>query len=117
MTQPINTQAVRRLAPEDVRAGAYVIPLFEVTEFFSCNHAEDDAIRVRRVELTATDRVEVYRVMGVFLPFVLVRDALGDHSTIDLRRVRVAEVPRDLGRLVRKRLRDDARRAAKRDRS
>lgn len=115
MTQIIDTKAVRRLAPEDVRVGAYVVPVFEVAEFFSCAPGEDGAIRVRRVEMTASDEVRVFRVVGVFLPFVFVRDALGDHTTLDLRRVRLAEVPRELGRLVRKRLRADQRRRSKRE--
>ncbi|MFI4897909.1 MAG: hypothetical protein ACIARR_08795 [Phycisphaerales bacterium JB059] len=117
MTQIIDIKAVRRLAPEDVRVGAYVVPMFQVTEFFTpCNRNEGE-YTVRRLEMTATDEIRVLRVVGVFLPFVFVRDAIGDHSTLDMRLVRVAEVPRDLGRFVRKRLRADKRRAIVRDRS
>ncbi len=117
MNQIIDIMAVRRLAPEDVLVGAYVVALFEVYEMFS--RAEDTAgeITVRRIEMTASDEVRVLRVVGVFLPFVFVRDALGDHTTLDMRRVRLGEVPCELGRFVRKRLRGDKRRAERREKS
>jgi len=117
MNQTFDIQAVRRLAPEDVRVDAYVIPMTEVVELLPFCPSPGDATTVRRLEITATDGVRVLRVMGVFLPYVFVRDALGDHDTLDLRVVRLGEVPKDLARFVRKRLRADKRRAIKREKS
>ncbi len=108
-----DTKAVRRLAPEDVRVGSYVIPMGEVLEFLCRCDVVPGAIVVRRFEITATDDVRVYRVVGVFLPYVHVRDAHGAHATLDLRMLRLGKVPKGLGKLVHQSLRADKRRERK----
>lgn len=113
MSQIIDNKTVRRLAPEDVRVGSYVVPLGEVIELLCRCEITPGAIVVRRIELTPCGPVRVYRVVGVFLPYVLVRDALGEHTTLDVRTVRFGRVPRAHGKLVCQCLRADKRRKKK----
>lgn len=113
MSQIIDNRTVRRLAPEDVRVGSYVVPLSEVVELLCRCEVTPGTIVVRRFELTPCGAARVYRVVGVFLPYVLVRDAFGDHTTLDIRSVRLGRVPGAHGKLVRQCLRADKRRKKK----
>lgn len=115
MTDITQTNAVRTVAPEDISVRDYVVVLRCVYEVPSYHCDDSQPIRVRRVELNACDEPSIDRVVAVFLPFVAVRNAHGEHAVLDVRRQRLARVPCDIARALRQAIREDKRRADARD--
>lgn len=85
----------KALAPEDVRRGDYVTPLYvvaEVPSYWWCdewNHPRDQPIRIR---LTPPCQGIPLKVRSICLPFVLVKSATGDERSIDLRNCQLARL-------------------------
>ncbi len=115
MIEILNNAVVRVVAPEDIVPGDYVIAMTDIFEIFRGPCDDSGPVAVRRVELTASDTPQIVRVVSVYLPFVTVRDALGDHSILDTRRARLARVPREHARFVRRAIRADKRREQRRN--
>jgi len=85
----------KALAPEEVRRGDYVAPLYVVAEVPSYwwldewNHPRDQPVRIR---LTAPCQGAPLKVRSVCLPFVLVKTATGDERGIDVRNCQLARL-------------------------
>ena len=86
----------KALAPEDVRPGDFVTPLFVITEMPSfwwnggCwNLPHDQPVRIR---LTYNCDGMPMRVKSVCLPFVLAKSPAGEQNTIDLRKCQIARL-------------------------
>ena len=86
----------KALAPEDVRPGDFVTPLFVITEMPSfwwnggCwNLPHDQPVRIR---LTYNCDGMPMRVKSVCLPFVLAKSPAGEKNTIDLRKCQIARL-------------------------
>jgi len=86
----------KALAPEDIRAGDFVTPLFVITELPSFwwsgeawNLPHDQPVHIR---LTYNCDGMPMRVKSVCLPFVLTKSPAGGQNTIDLRKCQVARL-------------------------
>jgi hypothetical protein len=84
----------KALAPEDIRPGDFVTPLFviaEVPSFGWCAESWslplDQPVRIR---FTPNCDGMPMRVKSVCLPFVLAKNPSGDQGTIDLRKCQLA---------------------------
>jgi len=84
------------LAPEEIRPGDYVTPLFVIAElpsFWWCtdtwNHPLEEPVRIR---FTPSAQGTPLKVRSVCLPFVLVKTAAGEQSTLDLRNCQLARL-------------------------
>jgi hypothetical protein len=84
------------LAPEDIRPGDFVAPLFVIAEVPSFwwradvwNLPVNEPVRVR---LTPPSDGGPLKVRSVCVPFVLVKTVTGDHSTIDVRTCQLARL-------------------------
>ncbi len=87
------------LAPEDIRPGDFVTPLFTISELpsywwngGSWNLPHDQPVRIR---LTYECDGVPLRVKSICLPFVLVKTPSGDQNTFDLRKYQVARLNQD----------------------
>jgi hypothetical protein len=88
----------RTLAPEEIRPGDYVTLLHivaEVPSYYwfteSWNLPPDQPVRIRFT--AATDGVPL-KVESLCLPFVLVKNASGDRTTLDVRKCQLARLDR-----------------------
>src|SRR5215210_4704821 len=97
-TAAANATLAKALAPEDIRPGDFVTPLFTITELpsfwwsgESWNLPHDQPVRIR---LTYNCDGMPVRVKSVCLPFVLTKSPAGEQSTIDLRKCHVARLDR-----------------------
>jgi hypothetical protein len=104
----------KALAPEEVRPGDFVTPLFviaEVPSYWWCaddwNLPRDQPVRIR---LTATCEGAPLKVRSVCLPFVLVKTAVGEQSTLDLRTYQLARLNRSHAKRAWKAIKKAARR-------
>ena len=86
----------KALAPEDIRPGDFVTPLFVITELpsywwngGSWDLPHDQPVRIRVIY--NCDGMPM-RVKSVCLPFVLAKCPAGEHSTIDLRKCQLARL-------------------------
>jgi hypothetical protein len=85
----------RALAPEEVRRGDYVAPLYvvaEVPSYWWCdewNHPRDQPVRIRF--MPPCQGVPL-KVRSVCLPFVLVKTVTGDERSIDVRNCQLARL-------------------------
>jgi hypothetical protein len=95
-TAVAETTLAKALAPEDIRPGDFVTPLFTVAEMpsfwwdssvWSLPH--DQPVRVR---MTYNCDGMPMRVKAVCLPFVLTKNPAGEESTFDLRKCQVARL-------------------------
>jgi len=83
------------LAPEEVRRGDYVAPLYVVAEvpsywwFEQWDHPRDQPVRIR---LMPPCQGAPLKVRSVCVPFVLVKTATGDEHSIDLRNCQLARL-------------------------
>ncbi|MCA9243416.1 MAG: hypothetical protein KDA32_05645 [Phycisphaerales bacterium] len=107
----------REIAPEDIRAGHYVAPLYMNLEVLSESALSDSSWRAPRPAMV---RILPWighpvRALDVCLPFVLVRDTDGDLETIDTRRWRLARVSQRFGKTVFERVKAKKRRDKKRE--
>jgi hypothetical protein len=84
------------LAPEDIRPGDFVAPLYVIAEVPSFwwradgwNLPIDEPVRIR---LTPPSDGAPLKVRSVCVPFVLVKTATGGQSTIDVRTCQLARL-------------------------
>jgi hypothetical protein len=86
----------KALAPEEIRRGDFVAPLYLVAEYPSWYW--DDAFHSRettvRVPLMPSCEPQPLKVRRVCLPFVLVKTPEGAERTLDVRRYRLARLDR-----------------------
>ena len=92
----------KALAPEEIRAGDYVTPLYaiaEVPSFWWCAEAwrlsPEEPIRMRF--MATCDGVPLH-VQSVCLPFVLAKQPGGHSVTMDVRRCQLARLDRAFAR-------------------
>jgi hypothetical protein len=107
----------KALAPEDIRRGDYVTPLYviaEIPSFWWCCDAWtlplDEPVRIR---FTAPSDGAPLKVRSVCVPFVLAKSASGEHRTLDLRTCQLARLHRAHGRRAWKAIRKAARKATR----
>jgi hypothetical protein len=88
----------KSLAPEEIRVGDYVTPLHMVAEvpsyywFSDCwNLPADEPVRIR---FTCGSDGTPLKVKSICLPFVLVKQATGTQTTLDLRKCQLARLDR-----------------------
>ena len=88
----------KALAPEDIRQGDYVTPLFviaEVPSFWWCaeswNLPLNEPVRIR---FRAPSEGTPLKVRSVCVPFVLVKSPGGEQKTLDLRACQLARLDR-----------------------
>jgi hypothetical protein len=86
----------KALAPEDIRPGDFVTPLYVIAEVPSFwwradvwNLPVDEPVRIRLIP--PSDGAPL-KVRSVCVPFVLVKTATGDQSTIDVRTCQLARL-------------------------
>jgi hypothetical protein len=86
----------KALAPEDIRSGDFVTPLYVIAELPSFwwgpdawQHPRHEPVRIR---LTPPSDGAPFKVRSVCVPFVLVKTATGDQSTIDVRICQLARL-------------------------
>jgi hypothetical protein len=85
------------VAPEDIARGDHVTPLLEVTEWpswFWCDGGLESREEPVRICHLPQAEPQPLRVLGVCLPFVLVKTASGEERTLDVRRCRLARLER-----------------------
>jgi hypothetical protein len=88
----------KALAPEEVRVGDFVTPLHMIAEvpsyywFSECwNLPADQPVRIR---FTCGSDGTPLKVKSICLPFVLVKQAAGTRTTLDLRKCQLARLDR-----------------------
>jgi hypothetical protein len=86
----------KTLAPEEIRVGDFVTPLYMIAEvpsyywFSECwNLPADQPVRMR---FTCSSDGTPLKVKSICLPFVLVKQATGAQYSIDLRKCQVARL-------------------------
>jgi hypothetical protein len=98
----------KALAPEEIRRGDFVTPLYVISEWPSW-FWDEDALHSReepvRICSTPAADAEAMLVRRVCLPFVLVKTPTGDERTLDVRKCRLARLERKFA--------DDSRRASR----
>lgn len=91
----------RQVRPDDLRVGDFVAVLSETYEwpsiFGACDRFAPSSCRATMIPNETADPV---RVEAVCVPFVFVVDPAGEHSVLDIRRIRLARVARRFGRTV-----------------
>ena len=96
------TSLAKALAPEEIRLGDFVTPLFVVSEWPSWYWDDDDALHPRdeliRIRSTPCDEATPLKVTAICLPFVLVETPAGEGRTLDVRRLRLARLDRTFAR-------------------
>jgi hypothetical protein len=92
------------IAPEDLRKGDFVCVHGIVLEWLRCADSEFGRDRRGSATFLPFEDAEPRRVVSVCLPFVLVKDAAGKHSTMDIRRTVLARLSHRFGRKAFKRL-------------
>ncbi len=104
----------KALAPEEIRRGDFVTPLFVISELPSFWWRSDswvlpleEPVRIRFMPpLEGTP----LKVLSVCVPFVLVKSAAGEQKTLDLRTCQLARLDRSHARRAWKAIRKPARR-------
>jgi hypothetical protein len=88
----------KSLAPEEIRPGDFVTPIYAVAEvpsYWWCaddwNTPRDEPVRMR---FMSTCDGTPLRVKSVCLPFVLAKQPSGQALTLDLRRIQLARLDR-----------------------
>lgn len=98
--------AVRVIAPEDIRPEMYLAVLHVVGEHLPFFNASDVALRTLsplRLHWLPWGNNTPMKVVDVCLPFVLVKQPDGKHRTLDVRRYRFARLSDRFGRRAFKR--------------
>ena len=103
----------KALAPEDIRRGDFVTPLYviaEIPSFWWCCDAWtlplDEPVRIR---FTPTSDGAPLKVQSVCVPFVLTKTASGEQRTLDVRTCQLARLDRAHGKRAWKAIRKAAR--------
>jgi hypothetical protein len=110
-------RVVRRLAPEDIVAGMYIVEMFQELEVPPCEKLFSDlhaTVEPVRITIKPWHGMEPTRVVAVCLPSVLVKTARGDRYCMDVRHFAIGRVSDAYGKAVFKAL--DPKRAARRTR-
>lgn len=106
-----NFSISRRLAPEDIRPGLFVVVLCRAHEVMlpMCDALPSEGVRVARVVCIECADGDPRRVVAVCLPFVQVEAADGSRSVLDTRVSTLAAVSEDyaLEEFTRPRRQDD----------
>lgn len=94
------TSLAKALAPEEIRRGDFVTPLFVVSEWPSWYWDDDDALHPRDelIRSTPCDEATPLKVTAICLPFVLVETPVGEGKTLDVRRLRLARLDQTFAR-------------------
>ncbi|MBI1367536.1 MAG: hypothetical protein GC162_02665 [Planctomycetes bacterium] len=89
----------RLIGPEDVKVGHYVTIAHESVECFklNCSVPGQDTIDVLHVEMRYCGAGWPMKVLAVSQPYVLVTDPRGRSFNLDLRRYRLARLPKRFG--------------------
>jgi|GEM_PF-3456362 len=98
LRQRLSRQVARAIGAEDIRPRQY-IAISEVVHRSVdwCSMFESGP--VREVRFAAwPEQVEPLRVVVVCLPLMVVRTAQGEHRTLDVRQLRLLELPASFGR-------------------
>jgi hypothetical protein len=95
-TSAAEATLAKALAPEDIRPGDFVTPLFMIAEVpsywwwgESWNLPHDQPVRIR---FTSNCDGMPLRVKSVCLPFVLAKTPAGEQGTLDLRKCQLARL-------------------------
>lgn len=93
-----NATLAKSLAPEDIRPGDYVTPLYVIAEVHSFwwganawQHPLNEPVRIR---FMPRDQGAPLKVRSICLPFVLVKSPNKMEATIDLRTCQLARLDR-----------------------
>ena len=102
------TSLAASVAPEDLKCGDYVAVLKEIIEvpsfhWFDITPCKRDELV--RMQCIPTGSGVPLKINAVCLPFVFVKQPLGQCETIDVRRVQLVRLNEQYARKVRKRLR------------
>lgn len=97
------TTTVRRLAPEDILPGSFVVVLSTTDEFIMRSCEFGGGLRVERLVTTNGSPVP-YEVLSVCLPLVLARGPDGAGALLDVRRQHLGCLGTPFGREAIKRL-------------
>lgn len=91
MTQEIT--AIKRLAPEDIAPGAFIVVTGMIHELIPppCD-VIGGVVPIFRVPCLGCADGDPLRVLAVCIPFVMVEDAQGDARTLDTRQHMLARV-------------------------
>ena len=107
----------KALAPEEIRRGDFVTPLYVVSEWPSFYWATCESLGARdelvRIISTPADEPEPLEVRSVCLPFVLVKTPSGKQRTLDVRRCRLARLNAKFAAAARRGLRKSGKRKKK----
>lgn len=92
----------KTVAPEDLRRGDYVTPLYVMIEFVNwlAMDTEYKPLEKQRVRWLPPHGGKPARVLEVCLPFVLVETPSGEHKTFDVRRYQLVRLSKRYGRTV-----------------
>ncbi|MFK7883260.1 MAG: hypothetical protein AB8F26_03635 [Phycisphaerales bacterium] len=82
----------RPLAPEDIRAGIYVMVLKQKHEFARWSNEFGGGIAVSRLDTSPSDGQQPSQVISTCLPFVVVETSKGNPYCFDIRTVQLARV-------------------------
>ncbi len=102
MSSENETNLSRPLAPEDIQRTMYVTPTHVVEEHypFSCDDEPWKPASPRQMVWLPEHSGRPLKVVEVCLPFVLVEKVNGKHSTLDVRRHRLALLTQRYGDAV-----------------
>jgi hypothetical protein len=99
------TDVARPIAPEDIRIGDYIAIMSTVVEwppfFFDQPFGRVDVVRTHHLPCSGG---EPLKVQAICIPFLLVRNHKDEHTTIDLRRHRIAKLSEAFGKKASKKL-------------
>jgi hypothetical protein len=92
----------KALAPEEIRRGDFVAPLYVISEWPSWMWCCDDSLRPReelvRMCTVPCEEMQPLKVREVCLPFVLAKGPDGAHRTLDVRKCRLGRLDEKFAR-------------------
>ena len=106
-------KVARSLAPEDIKAGIYVMQLATYDEYARWPCEPGASVQTARVRWVPENDQRPCRVVAVCLPFVLVENEKGDTTMYDTRRTALCRVKRAFAELAWARARQSAARDRK----
>jgi len=112
--------AVKMIAIDDIRPGMYVTPMSMIDEqapFFTtiCDERGSNRKPIR-YRMISPGAGFPYKVIDACVPFVLAEDPEREHVVFDVRRYRLAHLPKSPGQGSMMRIRDDIKRRRQRKR-
>lgn len=105
---PVVESIAVQLAPEDIRVGDFITPLFDLEQFAlkSCDPttAYGSADMPPKIHVlvvrTFASYPQLYRVLAVALPVVLVEDMSGERSLVTVRAKQFGRLPEAMGKIA-----------------